>query len=761
MKFSWVSGRRRTLILLACTALTFTGCVRSPEEKSARYMESGKKLLQKNDAVRAILDFRSAAQATPKNPEVYYQLGTAYVAAGDWGKGVASLRRAVELNPKHVAARLLIAKLMTYSDQPAILEEAQEKLQSLLRDAPENPEALQTLGLSELKLGQRDDAIEHLGSAMRGAPHDLMIAVHLAEAKLQNRDAKGAEEVLKKACENSPKSSNAVVILGRFYLSQNRGAEAEQQFQRALEIDSNNANALLNLATLQRQTGRKQEAERSFMRLAALPGKTYKAAYAIFLFEDRRRDQAVREFERLFKEDPTDRTLRTQLVAVYSAVNRQSDAEKVLAQAFKKNPKDLDALLQQGELSLYAGRYDQAQEDLNKVLSAQPNSAQIHYIRAHLYQARGQSLTYRQELSEALRLDPYLLAARLEFAHALNAGTDARTGLNILNQTPPSQRGALAVTVERNWALLALRDFPEMRKGIDQGLARARTPDLLVQDGLWKLSSGDIIGARTALEEALKVDPANLRALSALRASYAAGKQNAVGLAKVREYAAQQPKSAPLQEYLGFELMMNEDRQGARTAFAAAQEADPGNTMTRLPQAILDVADRKPEDAVVRLKAILAADGGNLEARLILGKILDHRGDHDAALAEFQKVVNKDGDNSEGLNNLAYLLAERDSQSNEALKFAQKARELAPDNPEYADTLGWILYRRGLYPSAIEQLGRAASHEGNPVWKYHLAMAYVKAGDLQRSRSMLAAALKVNPNLPEAKIAKEMVDANK
>jgi Flp pilus assembly protein TadD len=194
-------------------------------------------------------------------------------------------------------------------------------------------------------------------------------------------------------------------------------------------------------------------------------------------------------------------------------------------------------------------------------------------------------------------------------------------------------------------------------------------------------------------------------------------------------------------------------------AFAAAQAADPNYTDVELPRALLDVADHKLDDAASRLKKV--ADGGSLQARLLLGKVRERQGNHEAALEEFKKVVNEDGNNAEALNNLAYLLAEYGNQPDEALKHAQKARELAPDNPEYADTLGWILYRKGLYSSAIIQLGRAASHEGNAVWKYHLAMAYVKGGDLTRGRSTLNNALKLNPNLPEAKMAKAMVEADK
>ena len=106
-------------------------------------------------------------------------------------------------------------------------------------------------------------------------------------------------------------------------------------------------------------------------------------------------------------------------------------------------------------------------------------------------------------------------------------------------------------------------------------------------------------------------------------------------------------------------------------------------------------------------------------------------GNQKAALEDFRQVVAADPGNAEALNNLAYLLAEYGNQPAEALQYAQKAKELAPENAAYSDTLGWILYRKGLYTLAVAELERAAATAGNPKWKYHLAMAYAKAARSQ------------------------------
>ena len=87
----------------------------------------------------------------------------------------------------------------------------------------------------------------------------------------------------------------------------------------------------------------------------------------------------------------------------------------------------------------------------------------------------------------------------------------------------------------------------------------------------------------------------------------------------------------------------------------------------------------------------------------------------------------------------------------------RSAVELAPGESTYYDTLGWILYHKGLYSPAIKYLERATAGPGSVAWKYHLSMAYAKAGDVTRGRATLEAALRLNPNLPEAKEAREVV----
>ncbi len=90
-----------------------------------------------------------------------------------------------------------------------------------------------------------------------------------------------------------------------------------------------------------------------------------------------------------------------------------------------------------------------------------------------------------------------------------------------------------------------------------------------------------------------------------------------------------------------------------------------------------------------------------------LAAMYDEAGDSSKAIERYRKVLALKPDDLMATNNLAFLLAVRTNAPAAALPLAERARTLAPNSPEVADTLGWILVLLGRPAEAIPVLADA------------------------------------------------------
>ena len=84
-----------------------------------------------------------------------------------------------------------------------------------------------------------------------------------------------------------------------------------------------------------------------------------------------------------------------------------------------------------------------------------------------------------------------------------------------------------------------------------------------------------------------------------------------------------------------------------------------------------------------------------------------------------------------------------------AYLLAQAARDAAPQDPQIADTLGWVLYKQGAFPRAEALLREAAEKlPTNPEVLYHLGVAQAKLGKNADARVSLAKSLELSVEPP-------------
>jgi tetratricopeptide (TPR) repeat protein len=266
----------------------------------------------------------------------------------------------------------------------------------------------------------------------------------------------------------------------------------------------------------------------------------------------------------------------------------------------------------------------------------------------------------------------------------------------------------------------------------------------------------NINAARASLEEVVNKNPEDFRAIDLMILTYYYQNQQAAVAPKLREYAQKYPKSAVIQTRLGEWLLASGDRKQALSVLAAADTLNPKYLPAKMAHARAETAMGNLKEAQKILSAMVDLNRQFTPAGLLLGDVDAISGDRSMALQQYAKVLETDPSNVLALNNTAFLLADFANKPDEALKYAERAKELAPNNPEIEDTLGWVLYRKGVYDVALKHLNASVATSSTPQREYHLAMTYFKLGNRKKGQEVLQTALRQDPNLPEAKLALEL-----
>lgn len=116
------------------------------------------------------------------------------------------------------------------------------------------------------------------------------------------------------------------------------------------------------------------------------------------------------------------------------------------------------------------------------------------------------------------------------------------------------------------------------------------------------------------------------------------------------------------------------------------------------------------------------------------------------AESDFLKALEMEPDEPYVLNYLGYSWIEQGINLEQARKMIEKAVEQRPTDGFIVDSLGWVLYRSGDYPRAVEFLQRAVElHPEDATLNDHLGDALWRVGRIQEAKFQWQRALISNP----------------
>jgi predicted Zn-dependent protease len=166
--------------------------------------------------------------------------------------------------------------------------------------------------------------------------------------------------------------------------------------------------------------------------------------------------------------------------------------------------------------------------------------------------------------------------------------------------------------------------------------------------------------------------------------------------------------------------------QDAENAYKKALEKDPNRGSSAQLLFDLYAQSKRFDDAKKMLDERLQKNPSNAGAVIAMrGNLYEAQGKTDEARKDYEKALESDPNQIIAGNNLAYLLADQGRDLDTALKYAQNLRSRQPEDPNIADTLGWVYYKMRRSLLARDSVRFAASKDpDNPVFQYHLGVIY-------------------------------------
>jgi Flp pilus assembly protein TadD len=226
-----------------------------------------------------------------------------------------------------------------------------------------------------------------------------------------------------------------------------------------------------------------------------------------------------------------------------------------------------------------------------------------------------------------------------------------------------------------------------------------------------------------------------------------------------RESMFEHPDEPEYPNLLGRILVEQGDDVAAGTAFRRALEVDPSFVPAFANLARIAERAKRPSEARELLRHVLAQRPSDAEALRALGLFEYREGNTAAAIEAFEEALRADPSDDRTRSDLARARADAGSDLSDALELALLARQSEPENPEYADTLGLVLYQKGLHRAAVEQFRAAIALAPHPIASFHyrLGLALLGAGDRANAKIELEQALELDLSSAEAENARHLL----
>lgn len=532
--------------------------------------------------------------------------------------------------------------------------------------------------LAKGEAGKAVESLKHLETTYAGIP---AIKLHLARAHLQNAEPDRALLALNEAVKMNPDYLEAALLLGELKLRNGEAQPVVDAMKGILEKQPGLIQAQLILAA-------------AFRSLGLL-------------------DEAAGVYRRQIEASPEKSQPHFMLGLILRQQGRISEARESLEKAQQLAPESLLPSVQLVELDMLDKEFDSALERVRRHLEHNPESADAHFLRGRIHTARSEWDLAETDLLKSLELNPNSSSAYALLINAYIAANKLPQAVSrleeVLTKSPGNLRAlmTLALIHERT------NQFAKSRDAYEEILSAKPDfgPALNNLAYIYAERLNDLDRAYELAIRARSLEPEDGAIADTLGWIHYRRQEYDQASILLQESAEKLPNNPEVQFHLGMTNYMMGRSEAARTALRLAVDAPaefPGKADARRRLALLEDGGRSADLSTGELESLLKEHPNDPVALMRLGESYEREQASAKAAESYKRALKLNPSLLDATLKLARLNAGPLDNREEALEFAKRARELAPNDAEAAAILGEVAYQSQNFTWAYSLLQESA-----------------------------------------------------
>jgi len=676
-------------------------------------------LLINNKTEEALQEISKLQKAAPDSLFPKYLRGLAAYQQKDYDVALEYLQQVISKAPEHMPSLLLLGAVQYAKGN---YEQANSYLTTFVNNVPTHIQARKLLGVVRLKLNRPEEAVEVLETAVPSAQDDSSLLALIGQAATYSGDTEQGVDYLKKAKQARPDSASIRAELAKVYLRQGAYDSAIKE-------------------------------------LETISGKDIDKAKLLLVYSYLRKDDfasARKTVQTMLDQTPDSPGWWTVSGAVEMIAGNRLKARADFNKALELQDDFVQARLNLAKMEFEDGRLNEAKNQFDAILSRNGENVSALMGMAQVAEQYGELQEALDWIEKARKVSEKALTPRVVLSRYYFKTGDYEKSLTIAKEAAANYPNNVEVNRLIAASLVQLGRSDEALESYKQIIKKdPKNPQWYVELGNVYRGMKDLKSARSELQKAIALKQDYLPAKAILASIDIQQDRLDDAMALAKNITKEHGKSSVGYMLVGDIYTRQNKLKEAQQAYIKGYDVEPTIVLVN-KIFLLSEPLNNFEKSIEITNRWLKDHPKDVNSRMYLALSYQQVKKPDAAEAEYNTILQQQPDNIMALNNMAYLLMEKDVKR--ALSYAEQAHNKGPDNFAIMDTYGWILVQSGETQKALSILKDAVEKSnGNLSVKFHYAAALAQSGNESEARTILQDITNSGKPFPEKAAASKLL----